>query len=567
MIIGTKEFEQFLLSKKLSKKQNIAIKKFKELRVHTLGNVEDSVHLMKKYQPSEPEWAIDYKKENFRPITKKATQKILSIFSKIRIAPDFVIKENEVNPKIKEEESLYNYCINKLDIVNWFFNHHFTNWVTDANGIVLFLPEIVFKKIYNKEIEVTFESTQYLEPKPYFFDSEKVIEVNKNFALILIDERKFLHIGLNEFTIIEKKYDRNSVKFTYDVIYTHNLNFLPIVVNGGNVILEDNQIFYESFINGIIPDFDQALLENIDKNVAIKMHVYPEKAIYGQYQCNDCDGTGQSAHGVTCKTCNGTGQMNSSAFGVLQVRPAKGGESELPSWAPAKYIEKDLESVKFITDDIKYLINQGYEAVNMAHLNEVPQNTSGNSKAYDWEQTNLFLYKVADYICQDFLYNCIEVINIYRNSIVLNFEAKEIQKQMLIINTPQTFDILGVSQIEEQISLAKQRGISPSLLEEMEKEYIRKKFAGDKNTIDYHLAVINLDPLRGTSYDDILTMQSLGTVTKTDITIHNLINLFVQKAFELVPNFEGKKQIEQFKIIESYANEYLKQIPTQIEVI
>lgn len=545
------------------------VSEYEKLKRHFDGNFSDVKALLKNYQPSEPSWALKYKEENYRPITKKSIAKILSVIQKISHANDFTIIEGESNPKVAKGEDLFTYISSNFgkfgSIQNWFFNYHFENYFKDPNGCLIVIPKIYHELLEGEEID-EIKSSEYLTPLPYYYDSTKVKYFSSELVIIECKKNEWIVFDKQTLTKIQKVENN---KFVNTEIWNHNLGYIPALLNGGYIKTFDDDHYFESFLSGVVPDFDQALILNADKNVAIKMHIYPESAIYGQHDCGHCNGTGileqlidNKIERHTCKHCNGTGTIQSSTFSDLIVRPLRANEEGLPSWAPKKYIDKDIKPVEFVKEEIKDLIKSGYEAVNMAHLSEIPLNTSGTSKMYDWEQTNLFLYNIADYVCQVIFKSIIKFVNDIRYNLILSED--ELAKQLPFITTPTNYDIVGVSQLEEQISKAKQNGISSSILEAMELAYISKKFAGNPNEISYHTNIIELDPLRGCTQDDILSMQTAG-VSKTTIIMHNLINQFVSKAFEEVSNFKDKKLLERYKIIEDYANQYIKE--NKIEII
>jgi hypothetical protein len=502
---------------------------------------------------------VQYKERNYRPITKKAIGKILSIISKINRANDFVIVEGKNSNKVPDGLSLSEYISSQFgkykSIQNWFFNYHFESYFKDANGILVVLPKYIFEE--KEEIK----PSDFLEPLPFFFNSDSLHYLDDDLIVIRKEKNEFIVLDIN--SVYEVKLNSKQDSYTTTILWQHNLGYIPFVQNGGTIKYYEDDFYFESFLAGVVPDFDHALVENTDKNTAIKMHVYPESAIFGQQVCIHCNGDGYKEKKVgnsivkhSCSHCDGTGIAKSSTLADLVVRPAKGGEEALPSWAPKKYIDKDIKPVEFINNDVKDLIKSGYEAVNMAHLGEIPLAQSGVSKSYDWEQTNLFLFKIADYVCQVNFKSIIKYINDIRYGVLLGLNTTELNEQLPYITTPTNYDIIGVSEMENQISNAKQNGISSSILEEMELAYINKKFAGNPKQIAYHTNIILLDPLRGSTADDVLVMQNSGISQKTVIT-HNLINMFVTKAFEEVKNFQDLPLLKRFDIVDKYAEAYI----------
>jgi hypothetical protein len=562
--IGSKDFiDKYITRYHDAYVRDEQIRLYKALKKHFSGKYEDVAELLTSYQPSEPDWIKEYKAKIYRPITKKGTSKITSVLSKISRANDFVIIKGNESPKVADGQGIYDYITKGFgkykSIQNWFFNYNFENFLQDANGVQVTMPKHIHEAIEGEIYEI--QESEFVEPLPYYYCIEDCQYIDYD-LLILKEGKKVWTIWdkVNLYKLVQNE----KGQYNTDIIWVHNSGYIPFIYNGGVIKYLKDNFLYESFIAGIVPDFDQALVENTDKNAGIKMHTYLESAIYGQQICMHCNGQGQIEKKIgssitrhTCSHCDGTGIAKSSTFADLVVRPTKGGEDALPSWAPKKYIDRNLDPIKFLSEDIKQLINSGYDAVNMSHLSEMPMNTSGTSKAYDWEQTNLFIFKVADYICQVVFKNIIKFINDQRYGVLLGLGSEELNNQLPFITTPTNYDIVGVSELEQQIALAKQNGISSSILEEMELAYVSKKFAGNPRQIAFHTNIIQLDPLRGATSDDVLTMQSTGVSQKTIIT-HNLINQFVTKAFEEIKNFQELPLLKRFEIVDKYAEEYLK---------
>jgi hypothetical protein len=562
--IGSKEFiEKYITRYDDAYLRDEKIKEYKALKKHFSGKYEDVEYLLQSYQPSEPDWIKEYKATIYRPITKKGISKIISILSKINRANDFVILKGNESPKVADGKGIYDYITKDFgkykNIQNWFFNYHFENFLQDANGVLVVMPKNIHEAIEGEYYEI--QESEFVNPLPYYYNIEFCQYID-NDLLILKEEKKVWTVWDTE--NLYKLVQKENGQYLTTIIWNHNLGYIPFISNGGVIKYKKDDYYYESFIAGVVPDFDQALVENTDKNAGIKMHVYLESAIYGQQVCMHCNGDGQVERRIgksitrhSCTHCGGTGIAKSSTFADLVLRPTKGNEESVPSWAPKKYIDRNLDPIKFLSEDIKQLINSGYDAVNMSHLAEVPLSTSGTSKAYDWEQTNLFIFKVADYVCQVVFRNIIKFVNDQRYGVLLGLGSDELNNQLPFITTPTNYDIVGVSEMEQQIAIAKQNGISSSILEEMELAYVSKKFAGNPRQIAFHTNIIQLDPLRGATSDDVLTMQQTGVSQKTIIT-HNLINQFVTRAFEEVKNFQELPLLKRFEIVDKYAEEYLK---------
>jgi hypothetical protein len=528
MITINKEFVETYL--KESEDYKCRVKESEKIKVHFSDKPCEI--FLKKYQPSEPDWAIDYKTENWRAITKTYAVKVESMIAKIFRASDFVVKFED-GGTAATGETLQDYTEKNFPKTKSLLYYVQAIWLrqylTEPNGVTLIAPVNPEKK-----------GNAYWKPFFTQFDANKVLHFDEEMLVIKEGKDKWIVVDQTDIQEVEK------VKNGYNVtlIFAHNLGYVPAKYNGGSPKLEDGEFLYESVISGVCPWWDQALVEESDKNVSVKQHMHPEKAVYGDTKCKACEGNGRirkhvglekEARLVHCETCNGSGKSTpmTSGFGVWEVRAARAGEESTPPWAPAKYIEKDLSPVTFLDGDIDKRILRGLEAVCMAQLAEetADKTESGIKKSYDWEQTNIFLYNIAVDICQFFLPWCYKTIADYRyGANGQGWSEEKIEKSLPSINTPQRFDIVGVNDIKTQIAELKAESVSPDIINELEKQLINKEFAGDTDTILYLTSVIELDPLRNYNVEDKSLMYASGAIKLEDFAVSANIQTLVQKA-------------------------------------
>ena len=568
MEVGTQAFIEKYIEKDHDKElKDIKVNEFRSLKRHSDGKVDDALDMMVTYQPSEPEWAIKYKKDNYRAITKAPFKKVQNSIAKIQKARDLIITPSDKNsPKIKESETLYTYLFDKFpkynSLLQWFFNYQIKNYLTDANGLVVIAPKYVLDDDYIEEYKDK-PTNEFIQPIPYSFSITKVKYFDNNLLIIEVDKHEWLVVDTVNYYLLKR--DHVKEKYTTTLLYVHNLGYVPAIENGGVLTSEDDDIYYESWVAGIIPDFDQALLENIDKNVTIKQHLYPERVEFTQNECTTCNGTGSvtttnsfgRTNTHTCHSCGGSGFSSGSPFGITKVRPAMGGEdSAIPAWAPVKYVEKDLKPVEFLSKDIDNLIKKGLGAVNMEFLAESPTDQSGISKAYDYDQTHNFLSNISSDIFGRLLPFIIDTTNRLRYSELLEFNDILLRDQLPTINIPNDFDIVTASVIEEQIGKATQNGVSSSIVESMEMDYISKKYEGSPKELAYQQNIILLDALRGMKSEDIMTMNALTPFNPLTLITHSFINSFIERAFIENKDFASFELSRRKDIINKYAQEY-----------
>jgi hypothetical protein len=161
-----------------------AVKLAQKLRVHVDGNYPEG--LTAKLRPHETTVQQEYRKNNFKAITKSAVNSIVVSIRKINKADDFQFTYPENPARIPEEESLKNYLEEDFpfdsSFRNWLFKFRVFDLLGDPNGIIVILPS-------NKPTD----ESQYIKPYPYFFPSERVLDfIEGEFCAVESDQKSIL---------------------------------------------------------------------------------------------------------------------------------------------------------------------------------------------------------------------------------------------------------------------------------------------------------------------------------------------------------------------------------------
>jgi hypothetical protein len=311
------------------------LKASNDICIHAKGKPDDA--LLKNYQPSEPDWAVDYKKSNYRAVTQALYDKILSTISKIERAPDFIIRFDTVSPKIKNGETLEQYTSNSYpehkSFKNWFWNYYLNEFLMHPNGVMVGEP-----------LEITEETFDYVRPIINTYTENQIICFDDDVLILKLYEESPYLKGGKVFKVIDDTniYELNEKQDSYQVqlTYTHGLGYIPARYNGGIEVKHEGKKYFESMLRGVVPSWHQAIVENADKNVSIKMHAYPEAAVYASDVCPSCHGSrfiqekgirlGKPFQKqVSCGTCKGSGVAPSSPFGITIQRPSRANEAIL----------------------------------------------------------------------------------------------------------------------------------------------------------------------------------------------------------------------------------------------
>lgn len=563
-----------------------ALKSCKAFEPHSEGCFP--CELIECRRPNEPLEVKDYRKIIWVPKTKPTFSRIVSSLSKIRRSPDWSIKYTGIQnfPKIREGETLEDYSEKNFpyfqSVTNWMFSVCLKKYLTDPNGVILVMP-----------LETEVEPTEYLRPYPTIFDCCDVVEfVAEDHAILnnpagcyyqVRDRNKNKMVRGKSYFVVDTvsiiKYDQIDAKGNMTLVseYQHGLGRLPVFKIGG-VICESqgSNYMYESRINGILPELDEAVREYSDLQAAKVLHVYPERWEYTSHECTTCKGTGRRQNPawftgcdasiqsqIDCLTCSGRGYIASGPYSKLLVKPADMGKQQLPT-PPAGYVEKDSEIVKLMDESVRQHIYDALASINFQELASVPMSQSGIAKAVDRDEQNNTVHAIAEDIVKimDQLYS----LNAdYRYMDIYSFE--EIEAMLPAIAVPEKFDLFSIANLQDDLKKAKDSKMNPVTLNAMEVDYAGKLFNTDHSIRDMVALTIKLDPLPGISEDEKMSRLSNKGILPESYIISSNINEFVQRAIEEDPTFPTKPLQEQKAIILEYATEVMDKLDTSKKIV
>lgn len=527
-------------------------------------------------RPNEPEEVKEYRKKIWKPKTKPTFTKILSSLSKIRRSADWSIKYPvDTFGRIAEGEKLEDYCEGDFPyfetVTNWVFAVLLKKYLTDPNGVVLVMPldtEMVSK-------------TEFLQPYLYIFDScdiyayeegKQAIFKNPEGCYYTSGRSRNMEKGKSYYIVndvVIEKWDQVNSKGEYDIVYSyeHGLGMTPFFKIGAVICSNDgNQFLYESRIDGILPDMDEAIREYSDLQAAKVLHIFPERWEFTQNECTTCKGLGKRRNpawfqgcadsiptDITCDApgCN-NGYIAAGPYSKLLIRPVNnalesGGSIPNP---PAGYVEKDVEIVKLMEASVKQHIYDALSAINFQFLEQVPLNQSGTAKEVDKEELNNTVHAIAEDLvrCMDRSYKLIAYYR-YKNL----YSLDEIDNMLPTIAVPEHFDLLSSQFMQEELGKAKTDKLNPVIISSMEVEYASKRFMEQPEVRDFLSLCLKLNPLPNIPEDDKMSMLSNKGITQENYVISSNIIEFVQRAVEENPNFPKLKLTEQKAKMSEYA--------------
>jgi len=199
----------------------------------------------------------------------------------------------------------------------------------------------------------------------------------------------------------------------------------------------------------------------------------------------------------------------------------------------------------------------------MEFLAQTPLNQSGVAKEIDKEELNNFIYSIAFHLVKNVMNPIYTCISEYRYNLLVS----DTTQLLPLIQVPEHYDLLTENSLIDQIKLAKDAAVDPTIIKELQVDFINKKFRDMPETRDQLIASIDVNPFPTATPEQIVDMELNRDIPKKDAVLAIYSNYFVQKAIEYDVSFLKKDFNEQLKIIEKMTDAKIKEItdarPTQ----
>lgn len=577
-IFDQTEIENYLKEKTYHPFYKQAIEKADNLLVHADGLFP--ARLLYERRPNEPLEVMEYRKKIFSAKTKPSFSKIFSTLQKIRRSSDWSIRYEGEFSKIREQETLEDYCEHYYpgfySLTNWIFTLMLRKYLIDPNAVVFVSP-------VTREVD----PADFLKPIAQVFDSKNVIDFVQDEYAVLLNPTGATYYSGNRpqkgksyyFITTEyiHRYDQQDGKMRFGLTdeYEHNLGYLPCFKLKGIVVEQfENSYLYESKIAGVVPEFDEAVREYSDLQAAKVLHIYPERWEFTQNECTRCKGSGRTIGvvneincEVACETCKGQGYQVAGPYSKIMVKPVQNaaieGIAQIPI-PPAGFVEKDVEIVKIMEESIEKHIYNGFAALSFEFLAERPLATSGIKTAMDSDEMNNTVHGIAEDIVAA-MDNIYWLIGLYRYKEI--YKPDEIIEMIPNVEVPDKFDILSSTHTQEELTAAKTNKSNPVIISALETAYTSSRFNTDPDIRDRLVLILTLDPLPNISEDDKMSRLSNKGVTLETYVISSNIQEFVQRAIEADEKFVDMELEEQRKVLAKFAQEIMTaNEPVKIEM-
>lgn len=531
-----------------------AREKAEELEHHFENEYPEKLLLTQ--HPSEEPWMKEYRKRRWQAPTTTATGRVYTFLQKIQQADDFKIafdndfKKTGIAERIGLSNNTLEYYVSDLlpkyvNLESWLFNVFLKTYLMDANAIVITLPD--FEEFIKRPSEVS--TLDFTRPYPQIVESEDLIWEGEDYAIIKVEDYKDMNRKKwDQFLAITKEgliLFRQVNQYTYDqpfqiFILPYQLPYLP-VCKVGNIIYEeeDGKLVFDSVLAPCLPAWNEVLFRTDDLNVLWAMHALPQKWALKMSPCKTCNGTGyrtnKKEERIGCNDCQGSGRASSSPFGLMEINidrvSAINPTPIVPPVPPAGYIERPTETVKLFQEDIVQKEFQGFKAIGLELLSQIPAAQSGIAKEYDRKELNTFCFSVTVHLATIYKKVCFYIMLQRYNALFASslMDDDKIKAALPQITIPTDYDVMTADMVGEMLTKAMVGKFNPIIRAGIEEDYVEKLYGEGSIQKTYLKIIKNLDPLPYKSTDEKTVLLSSNGCSQFDYVLSSNLPAFVMQ--------------------------------------
>lgn len=537
-----------------------AAEQYYSMIVHTQGH--NPAKLLFLQRPNEDPEILKFRMQNFEPITVDAINRAKSeILAPIGSSPFTA----ELDDSIAEYVELPIFGQTKaygsgMDYYQWLFNDALSRMFDDANGYMTWLP--YGQGLTDPTVPIDCEAYQIYSISIIHQSDDRITFFKPEDRLTLSDGS----VGRVYYTIDKTAYYRHSERYiptdyttTFDteLIYTHNLGKLPLVLNGGvkssaigrydirtrkalfgessygswspfvegkggansfslsDITLPQFIDYYKSYLWGFVPYGNEALKTFDDWKASRLMTSHPIR-VEKQMPCvaTGCNGGyiwDADGEKRKCGSCNGTGSvLVRSPYGAYVVAvpdsTTLGNQTLVDD--PVSFVSPPVEGLRYMEEAWNNLIVKAEQAVYQLFNDSVQ---SGEAKKVDREGKYALIKTISDHCFDHLMYNHLMLLTELRN--IINPTPPQIVK-------PKSFMIRDEATLIEELKELNDANAPIQVKVKAQKDLIKHRYSGLQNAEDMIDAVVLFDPLYGQSMADINVAYNMGAIDSIAVQRH-----------------------------------------------
>lgn len=561
---GTKEFNEQLQdilkgnSKNRHEFYHETCEHAEAMGVHVEGLKPEK--LLNINRPNEPGDVKKYRLEVYRPKTKSLSEKVINTVNRIFNPRLYHITwYPSPTPVIRDEEWIDKYLTEELpyyESLMRFVRETYTKKdFSDPNALCAILP-----------INFDIPDTEFYKPVPYIYGSHEILKFKESEYYLIKCKKKGKELSRaiwidRERVTYYKEVEKEN--WQLEIEYPHTLREVPAFRLGGLIMGNEAPYWFQSFIAGVLPHWDDVVTLSSDLQAGVVNHLYLEKWEY-TVDCEDCSGTGRKSYqdayptadvkvllpnggeGATmpsCRSCSGTGKrVTRGPFNVTQINKDAMASEVVSPIPPAGYIEKPIEIIDKIKEIIKEEKENGLASINMEIIAKVGEDQSGVAKTIDRQDLDAFLMRYANHSFDYAIPQIIWYVMKWRYGNILT--DQQLIENFPTIRKPNKFEVLDVMMLQEELKIASESNVSANILKKIEQEIVNTKYSGDEFERKLNNAIIELDPLYSMGPDELMTLKANGIISSEDWKLHTYIDEAIAVLVEEDESFLdlGKKE-------------------------
>jgi hypothetical protein len=473
---------------------------------------------------------------------------------------------------IELTESIYSRLFRVFKGQDSFFNYQFTDDTLEADWAEYredkFWPTIGFQAMQTAIDSVWIPEIPEVQQTEFPEPVNRLIDI-KNVISILNDEYNnciyvIFQIG-NRIFVYDDQFFR-----VYDVIQgniasapamevPHDLGYTPARMMWSERLKADNFVNKEAPVTKELTDLDWLLFHMTSKRYMDLSVAYPTVVSYDNDEEYTDDRITDNEQRKSGKKPSGSHLMGAGSH--LKVDPPRGNEdSDMLQYGPIKIISPDTDSLNWHVQEEIRLIEKIFKSVvgtDMEVKNDAAKNEKQIDSAFESQESVLFRVK------KNF-----EIINKFADATIarLRYGDRFIDCE---IDYGTNFLLKDVSDLQEELQLAKKSGAGVAIIEAISDNIINTKYRDDRNNISRAKIIGELDPLPTNTVQEAMEIFKNGGIDKINFIIKsNLIN-FVRRferentdivRFGSLGTF-GRKVDQINEEFKKYANEFITETP------
>ena len=559
--------EPFIKGTKKVNEKSPAVDHARCIALHAEGSASNPKlrELLDRRRPNESEPVKEHRLANFRGITKSEFERIENTMHIIFNPRNFNITwpEMAILQGIDSMGAYFTEHYPKYQSLTKYFEQSlFHNIMIDPNGIALILP---FVESDDMPIE-----GRMIRPFPYFIETREIIEQTDDYVVIIQDGNFILVDKAVVITGIRKE-QNGKIEYNWNVIFEHNLNLLPIIempgVEKSNESIFGEKCIKESYVAGVLPYWDKALMNDTDRDAVQILYTYP-KFWQWKTKCETCKGSGKVAKAgfadsmgfINCHSCGGSGEAKGHGpHDKFIIDPKELSEKGITP-PPFGYEAPPDGILAHIKETVRENINDGFGALNMHHLAIDTTGESGTSKIVGRKDLNTMMLKISNGV-----WDCWKEIVKISSMIRYGPSGQYRPDELPDVERPVEFDIYTSDELTSKIASATTAGMDKSYIKLLQIETAKKDFGETSAPALFFVALQELDPFPNATSDDMMTINSV--TKKLDRIVHANINNLINSAMQKNNGFLYMDRTIQRKIVYELASEIDTEIKNQNAMI